>query len=171
MWRFTRDHRRRGMNERILARDAERLRDWRRGRPVFGGRWQLCYVVENFAPCLQQVGLEQQGPDGTWRQLQSCLTVEFQTRAAQPRATLAREHAGCPDWDGDPANFPRLRFTLRGAGQVRIRDVELVDGRQRWRPRGWAQRSVRTLGPKAPTRGLPPLDWSKNLAVLELRFG
>ncbi|MDB6094737.1 MAG: hypothetical protein JWM32_2299 [Verrucomicrobia bacterium] len=170
MWRFTRDRRRQGTNEQILANDAKRLRAWQRGKADFGGAWQLCYVVENFAPCLHVVGVEQQSGDGKWQSLQGCFTVEFQTRAAQPRATVRHEHAACPEWDGNPANFPQLRLTLRGAGQVRINDVELTDGKTVLRPKGWTAKRGKVLGPKAPTAGLPPLDWTRNLAEIPLTF-
>jgi hypothetical protein len=166
MWTFTRDRRRQGANDRILANDARRLREWQRGRNVFGGPWQLAYVVENIRPCLQLVSVEQQEPDGTWVERQSCFTIEFQTRAAQPRTDICREHAAPVEWDGDPARFPKLRVALRGSGVVRIADVELTDGKKRWR----SSSSGRVLGRPAQTRGLPPLEWRQNLATLPVRF-
>ena len=170
MWEFTRDLRVRGTNDKIVAQDAARLRAWQRGRPVFGGRWQLCYAVTNFAPALQLVGVEQRQPDGTWKMLQSCLVIEFQTRAAQPRGNIRREHAAPVDWDGDVGNPPRLRFALRGVGQVRIADARLTNGRQAWSPAGWPGSRSHVLGRPSPTRGLPPLDWAVNRAALPLRF-
>jgi hypothetical protein len=159
MWRFTRDRRVRGANERILAQDARRFRAWRRGERVFGGRWQLCYAVNNFAPCLQLVAVEQQQPDGSWQTVQSCHTIEFQTAAAQPRGAFVREHAAPVAWDGDPANPPALRLALRGLGQVKVGRIELSDGRTTLRARPFNF----TLGQPAPTHGLPALDWGKNL--------
>lgn len=170
MWEFTRDRRVIGTNDKIVAQDATRLRAWQRGEAVFGERWQLCYSVINFAPALQLVGVEQRQPDGTWKMLQSCLVIEFQTRAAQPRGDIRREHAAPVDWDGDVGNPPRLRFALRGVGQVRIADARLTDGREKWRPAGWPGGRSHMLGRPAPTRGLPPLDWAVNRAALPLRF-
>lgn len=157
MWRFTRDRRVRGANERILRQDAQRFRAWQRGEPVFGGPWQLCYTVRNFAPALQLVGAEQQQADGSWRPLQSCLTIEFLTEAAQPRGPFVREHAAPVSWDGQPAHLPALRLVLRGVGQVRIEHVELRCGRKIWplTPRS------KKLGKPAPKAGLPELDWTK----------
>jgi hypothetical protein len=159
MWRFTRDRRVRGANERILAQDAAWFQAGRSGKPVFGGPWQLSYTVRNFAPCLQLVAVEQQQPDGTWRTLQSCHTIEFQTRAAQPRGPFVREHAAPVHWDGNRATPPVLRIALRGLGQVQVERIELGDGRinLQARPRG------QMLGQPAPKAGLPELDWTKNL--------
>ena len=159
MWQFTRDRRVRGANERILAQDAKRFRAWRRGELVFGGRWQLCYAVNNFAPCLQLVAVEQQQADGSWQIVQSCHTIEFQTAAAQPRGSFVREHAAPVAWDGDPANPPKLRIALRGLGQVKIERVELSDGRTTHS----AKLSTKLIGQPAPKKGLPELDWGKNL--------
>lgn len=158
MWAFTRDRRVRGANERILAQDAARFRAWRRGDPVFGGPWQVCYAVRNFAPALQLVVVEQQQPDGTWRRLQGCHTVEFQTRAARPRGPFVREHAAPVVWDGDRDRLPGLRLALRGVGEVQVERVELSDGRTTWH----AAARFRRLGQPAPTSGLPELDWTRN---------
>lgn len=157
MWRFTRDRRVRGANERILRQDAQRFRPWQRGEPVFGGPWQLCYTVRNFAPALQLVGVERQQPDGSWQPLQSCLTIEFLTQAAQPCGTFVREHAAPIEDADDPANPPVLRLMLRGVGQVRVERVELRHGRSIWplTPR------LKKLGQPAPKAGLPELDWTK----------
>lgn len=157
MWKLTRDRRVQGANERILAGDVARLAAWKRGKPVFGPAWQLCYVVLNHRPCLQQVAVEQQQPDGTWRQLQACHTIEFQTRAAQPRGTIRREHAAPVDWDGDWRQPPLLRLVLRGVGEVRICAAELRRGKiiLPAKPRTF------TLGQAAPRTGLPELDWTR----------
>ncbi len=162
MWGFTRDRRRRGTNELILAKDATRLRAWQQGRPVFGGRWQLCYAVRNFAPALQLVRVEQRQPDGTWANCQECLTIEFQTRGAQPRGRVVREHAAPVVWDGDRAHLPELRLVLLGIGQVRVERLALTDGRVTVPAR--TARAV--LGRVAPTRGLPELDWAQRRDVL-----
>jgi hypothetical protein len=157
MWRFTRDRRVRGANERILSQDAQRFQAWQRGEPVFGGPWQLCYTVRNFAPALQLVGVEQQQADGSWQALQSCLTIEFLTRAAQPRGPFVREHAAPVGWTGDRSSPPQLRFVLRGLGEVKVDRVELRRGRKIYPilPR------TKKLGQPAPTAGLPELDWTK----------
>ena len=170
MWRFTRDRRRHGTNEQIVAQDAKRLQAWQRGRPVFGGRWQLCYQVRNSTPNLQLVAVEQRQPDGSWKTLQSCLTVEFQTRAAQPRGPFVREHAAPVAWPEGETAPPRLRFALRGVGQVMVGNVTLSDGATGRRPAGLGPGHWRRLGQPAPRAGLPPLVWTVNRAVLELRF-
>lgn len=172
MWARSRDRRVTSHNERILAADAARLAAFRRGEPVFGGDWQLVYRVWNFAPALQLVGVEQQQPDGTWRLLQSCHTIEFQTAAAQPRSDFIREHAAPVAWNGDRASLPLLRFVVRGIGQVKIGDVELRGPRpaDSLRPREFPLRRWRTLGARAPRRGWPDLDWQRVGAALPLTF-
>ena len=78
-----------------------RLPATRRGkRPAYAEVWRaladgsaaLCVVAED-RPGLHSVGVEQQQPDGSWKMIQSCFTIEFQTRAAQPRGTM--EHEPC----------------------------------------------------------------------------
>lgn len=159
MWKRTRDARVQGPNERIVRGDAQR-RPERRG-------WQLCYKVWNFAPAVQLVGVEQRQPDGSWKTLQQCHTIEFQGRAARRRGGLIREHAAPVNWDADGANPPKLRIFLRGVGQVKVGDVALLDlasGRTvRWHTRNWT-----LLGNPAPTAGLPAIDWTANSAALEL---
>jgi hypothetical protein len=147
MWDRTRTGH--GPNEEMLLGDAEHLRAWRRGEPVFGGRWQLFYVVENFAPAAQLVAVEQRLADGSWATRQACHTIEFQARGARRRGGLTREHAAPVEWDGNTRSLPRLRFVLRGSGQVRIARVELTDGHHSWQPR-WMKK---TLGRRAPQRG------------------
>ncbi len=171
MWRFTRDRRVKGMNEQILARDAARLRDWQRGRSVFGERWQLCYRVKDFRPGLHSVGVEQQQPDGSWKMIQSCFTIEFQTRAAQPRGTMEHEHAAPVEWPEGRAAQPRLRLVLRGLGEALVGDVTLSDGATKLRARGLGPHHWQRVGQPAPTVGLPPLAWDKNHGdVVELEF-
>ncbi len=170
MWRFTRDRRVRGTNERIVAQDAARLRAWQRGEPVFGGPWQLCYTVHNFAPALQLVGVEQRQPDGTWKMLQSCLTIEFQTSAAQPRGPFIREHAAPVGWEGDRARPPHLRLVVRGLGQVKVGNVALTDGATTLHARGLGPGRWQRLGEPAPRAGLPPLAWDVNRGAIALRF-
>jgi hypothetical protein len=168
MWTRTRDPLVVSPNEQIVRNDADRLRALRRGEPVFGGPWQLCYKVWNFAPAVQLVGVEQQLPDGTWATRQACHTIEFQSRAARRRSDIVREHAAPIDWDGDLTRLPELRLFLRGVGQVKIGDVALV-GADVTLPaeafRGW-----RILGRRAPTAGMPSLDMASNADERNLSF-
>ena len=166
MWGFTRDRRVKGANERILAQDSLRLAAWRRGEAVFGGRWQLCYVVRNFAPCLQLVGVEQQQSDKTWVNIQSCQTIEFQTRAARPEGSIVREHAAPVVWDGDRSNPPQLRFTLRGLGEVKVERVELIGGKNVTH----VSPKIMKLGHPAPRSGLPDLNWDSNCDTRIIRL-
>lgn len=167
MWRFTRSAKTKGTNELILEADARFFRAWQRGdHSIFGSAWQLCYRVHNFAPSLQLVRVEQQQADATWAVVQECMTVEFQTRAAQRRCTLTREHAAPVTWDGNRAALPRLRFALLGVGQVKIEAAVLTDGRTRVNL-AWKKKM---LGQPAPTRGLPPLDWTKSVATLPVTW-
>jgi len=170
MWRFTRDRRKRGANEKILAQDAIRLRAWQQGRPVFGGRWQLCYRVQDFAPGLHYVGVEQEQPDGTWKMIQSCYTIEFQNRAAHPRGEFEHEHAAPLDWSGAPGALLRLRLVLRGIGEAKAGDVALINGKTTLPARGLGPRRWQRVGRPAPTEGLPPLVWNVNQGAVELRF-
>lgn len=166
IWARTRFARSRGPNEAILAADLAKLESFREGRPVFGSVWQLCYVVRNTAPAAQLLALEQQLPDGTWASRQACHTIEFQNRSARRRGGLAREHAAPVDWNGNRRDWPRLRFVLRGAGEVQIEQVALVavHGEIRSKPSSFH------LGRQAPKRGFPKLNWSVNQAIVALRF-
>jgi hypothetical protein len=166
MWTLTRDRRVQGANERILASDAARLAAWKQGEAVFGPAWQFCYAVFNARPCLQQVAVEQQQPDGSWRPLQACHSIEFQTHAAQPKGTFVREHAAPVAWDGDWHNPPRLQLVLRGVGEVRIRAPELRRGKT-IHP---AMPCSFTLGQPAPRNGLPELDWTRIAASRILQW-
>lgn len=162
MWAGTRTRQVRGPNEQILRSDLARLEAWAHGDAVFGAPWQLCYRVRNFAPAVQLVAVEQQRDDGRWEMRQACHTIEFQGVAAQPRAGMVREHAAPIAWDGNAARLPRVRFVVRGVGQVAIEDVTLTDGRAKWRVRPAATK----LGHPAPRRGWPALTHSTAGAVL-----
>ena len=170
MWRFTRDRRKQGANGLILAGDAARLRAWQQGKPVLGGRWQLCYKVHDFAPALHLVAVEQQLPDGSWKIIQTCYTIEFQTRAAQPRGPMVREHAAPVEWSGDRAALPKVRIVVRGIGQVKVGDVALTDGKVFLAARTLGPRRWRRLGQPAPQAGLPPLVWGVNQDAVGLKF-
>lgn len=170
MWNQTRDRRSVSPNEQIVRADGERLNALRRGEYVFGGTWQLCYRVWNFAPAVQRVGVEQQQPNGAWELLQSCHTIEFQTAAARRRGAFIREHAAPVAWNGDGQAPPVLRLITRGVGEVKLGDVALTDGRRVLRPRGWPLTAWRRLGAPAPTGGLPDIDWQRITGALALEF-
>jgi hypothetical protein len=114
-----------------LLADADRLKAFARGERVFGGEWQLCYSVWNFAPASQRVSVEQLQPDGTWKTLQACHTIEFQTAFAHPRSSVVREHAAPVEWNGDLIAPPRLRLVVQGIGQVKIGCIELRRARRK----------------------------------------
>jgi hypothetical protein len=153
MWLRTRDARVRGPNESMVLADARRAKE-----RETSSRWQLCYLVENFAPACQWVGVEAHAADGTWRLLQACHTIEFQSRAARPRGGLTREHAAPLDWNDRQEAFPRLRLVLRGIGQVKIRRAEISNGSTTHPVR----LKRHCLGRPAPAKGFPELDWSLN---------
>jgi hypothetical protein len=162
MWTRTRERQLTSPNEQILQADLGRLRAWLNGEAVFGSGWQLCYEVENVAPAVQQVAVEEQQPDGTWRTLQACHTIEFQSAAATRRGSIVRSHAAPVTLRGESA--PRLRLVLRGIGEVRIRNVQLCGPRRR--PQS-VIRSAR-LGQPAPAHGLPSIAWSEPQGLIEL---
>lgn len=153
MWRLTRDPGVVGPNEQIVADDAVRLAAARKGRPVFGGEWQVCYRVTNDAPAAQWVGIEQRDASGTWSVRQGCHTIEFQGRYAARRGGAVREHAAPVDWNGDRDRPPELRVVVRGGGKVRVDAVVLTDGRREFQalPPG-------LIGTASPTTGWPRLE-------------
>lgn len=174
MWRRTRDAERRGQNEMLLARDAARLDEWvawlRRARrqpalvadstPVCG-RWQLQFIVHNFAPAVAKVMVEQEEADGTWRELASRHTIEFRAPAARAATRIRREFT-VPVGD---AEIP-VRVRVNGVGQLGISHVALTDG---CTTRTDARfRRPRVLGRKAPRRGLPDPMQSGKPTVLKL---
>lgn len=132
LWRRTRSVDTVGPNETRLLADAARLKAFLRGQRVFGSEWQLCYSVWNFAPASQRISVEALQPDGTWKTLQACHTIEFQTAFAHPRSSVIREHAAPVEWNGAPGTFPKLRFALSGLGQVKIGRAELRNGSKRF---------------------------------------
>ncbi len=163
MWNRTRDRAQEGPNHWLVRGDAVRAREI--ANPI--GSWKVSYVVENFAPAAQLVAVEIQTAAGEWETVQSCHTIEFQARAACRRGGLARHHAATIPWDGRCERPPVIRIVLRGLGQVAIRNLEFSDGRTSFHlklPRA-------LLGRKAPTRGFPALDWTRNQDALRVRFG
>jgi hypothetical protein len=179
LWRLTRDRRVRGPNERIVERDAMRLRSFRRwivrsladpsvlstASPVCGA-WQLRFDVLLAEPALQKVVIEQRGADGTWRLLHGRTTIEFRAEAARPRTAIRRELS--VPVDGIEAC---LRIAVRGLGRVSITDVELTDGVTVLRPRGWNAARRTVVGDRAPRNGFPDLDWERNAGCVGLQFG
>jgi hypothetical protein len=176
MWRRSRDPRRHGPNEEMLTRDAQRLRAWRawlrraqkkpslaQGTTPVCGRWQLQFAVHNFAPALQKIVVEQQGPDGSWEELHSVFTIEFKAAAAQPHAKIVREISVPVD-----AADARLRIAVRGLGQVAIDKVTLTDGVSGRSPAGWRKKII--LGLPAPHSGFPSIDWEHNCGEIEMDF-
>jgi hypothetical protein len=166
MWVRTRDRHEVGPNEHILVADAQRFDAWRGGEAVMGAAWQLCYRVHNLAPAVQFVAVEQRLADGTWVARQSCYTIEFQARAAQPRSIIVREHAAPIDWDGNRRTWPRLRFVLRGMGKVRISAVALYNGNIL--SVGRLHRNI--LGMDCSRSGFPNLRPSDDCDRLSIRF-
>jgi hypothetical protein len=168
MWNQTRDNRVSSPNERIVNSDMRRFQTISRHQPAEPG-WQFCYAVWNFAPAAQLVGVEQQDADGSWRIIQACHTIEFQTRAATPRSDIIREHAAPVKWDGDHTNPPRLRVFCRGIGEVKIGALELIARDIRYHAKG-RRKGWRTLGRKAPEAGWPDFTTDARTAMMEVSF-
>ncbi len=176
MWRHSRDPREQGQNERILISNTERLRAWRdwlrragktpelvfEASPL-AGRWQLVFTVVNIAPAVQQVVVEQQQPDGSWLVLRARHTIEFQSTAARPRATISRAFSTPID---DPSR--PLRLVVRGVGEVAIHDPILTDGIDVLPAARWKRGEKKRLGKSAPRRGFPNV--TRELSRVTLRF-
>jgi hypothetical protein len=175
MWRRTREPRATSPNETLLAQDAARLRAWRRWharvhrQPAAAfeasplcGRWQFSFTVRNFAPALQKVVVEQQQPDGVWRELGARFAIEFRAAAARPRANIRRLFSVPVSNSDDP-----LRVAVRGLGRIGIENVTLTDGVVALRPRG-PRRFV--IGRHAPTHGWPEFSLEKNADERVLGF-
>jgi len=168
-----------GPNEKMIGRDAERLRKIRRwirraldgdlgsirtASPVLG-RCQLQFVVWNFAPAVQEVVLEQRGRDGTWKPIHRRFTVEFRAAAARRRTDIRRQFSAPVSSSG-----VKLRIAIRGVGQVKIGCPTLTDGATQMNPIGWRPTQWKLLGKPAPQRGLPRFDREKNQGTITLRF-
>jgi hypothetical protein len=147
----------------MLEADARRLADWitwlklaqknpervAQSTPVCGA-WQMQFMVHNFSPAAQKVIVEQQEPDGTWRELASRHTIEFRAYAARPRTKIQREFTVPLDSAG-----PKLRIAVRGVGRVAISHVTLTNGVEIRRERNFRRKKI--LGHPAPQHGLPDL--------------
>jgi Glycosyl hydrolase family 20, catalytic domain len=176
MWARSRDPQVRGQNEMILEADERRLGVWRawlkkalknpaiimESTPVCG-RWQLQFMVHNFAPAVQKVSVEQQGADGTWRILAGRHTIEFRAQAARPVSKLKREFTVPVD-----SASAKLRIVVGGVGQVAISHVTMTDGVKILRHPNFRQ--PRKLGRRAPVRSLPdPHTGRESFLVVECR--
>jgi len=165
-------------NARALAADADRvraLRVWLRSAardqqaaflpsPV-AGRWTLRFTLHHFAPCHQKVVVEQQQPDGAWRELYGRVLIEFRAAAARPRTPQLRFELACPV---DDAAAP-LRIAARCLGEFAVSHIELTDGVTT--QTHWPLRQRHTLGRPAAASGWPVIDWVTNTATLPLVWG
>jgi hypothetical protein len=182
MWLRTRRHDPKNPNQMILNSDAARLRDWRswlresaRNRdfvrtsaPVMGGA-QLLLTVHNFQPALQKLVVEQQLPDGSWRELRSRFAIEFCADAAKPRSSIKREFSIPIVAKTEPSL--KFRFGVRGVGRVKLSDVVLIDGAAVQLPKRPLLPTGNIIGRTAPRKGLPDLEWNRNVgAELVLSF-
>jgi hypothetical protein len=164
-------------NAKLLAADAARLRALRawlravarrplhafRASPV-AGRWTLRFTVHHFAPCHQKLVVEQQQPDGAWRELHARVLIEFRAAAARPQTPRLRFEFAVPVERPDSP----LRIASRCLGEFAVSHVELTDGVVTLRHTPFRTRHV--LGPPAPAAGWPRIDWQTNTATLPLAF-
>ncbi len=178
LWALTRTGAVQGPNERIVARDAERLKSLRRwvasaardprrlatASPVCGA-WQLRFDILLTQPALQRVVVECRGPDGAWRLLHARMALEFRAEAARPKVAIRREFS-VPVPGPDTA----LRIAVRGIGRLTVAHVDLTDGVSVLRPARWTAATRRTLGVPAKRSGFPVLDWERNAGSVALDF-
>ena len=164
-------------NARLLADDTTRLRTlraWLRATsrdpkkaflssPVIG-RWTLRFTVHHFAPCHQKLVVEQQQPDGTWRELHARVLIEFRAATSRPRTPHLRFEFAVPVENPDAP----LRIAARCLGEFDVSHLELTDGvtTRQHHP----LRTRHRLGTPAPTSGWPKIDWLTNTGVLELIY-
>jgi hypothetical protein len=59
---------------------------------------------------------------------------------------------------------------VRGVGQVAVSHVELTNGVVRLHPCGWLPTRKKILGPPAPRRGFPVVDFEKNTGSVAVSF-
>jgi hypothetical protein len=168
----------RGQNELLLDADLRRLDEWCAwlkeailqpdriaGATPFCGVWQLQFIVHNFAPAVQKVIVEQQEPDGTWREITSRFTIEFRAQAARPRTKLKRELTA-----PIATLTNKLRVRVGGTGRVALSHMALSNGIDVLPLRSHLPRSKILLGTRAPRAGLPSLSCREQSGVLELVF-
>ena len=174
MWQRTRDRGVTSQNAELLTKDLGRLEAWRdwlqqavrnpasvtAATPVCGA-WQLQFMVHHLAPAVTKVVVEQQDPDGLWREIAGSYTIEFRAAAARPATRLKREFT-VPV----PSAQAPLRLVVQGVGQVGISHLRLSDGVHHFTD----ARFVRTLllGAKAPRQGLP--DPRRRTKPVPLKF-
>jgi hypothetical protein len=165
-------------NARLLAADEAQLlalRSWFencreqlahvfRASPVCG-RWTLRFTLHHFAPAHQKVVIEQQSPDGTWRELHSRVLIEFRGQSAQVNTPKLRFEFACPVENPDAP----LRIASRCLGEFAVSHVELTDGVSTRRHRPLQARH--RLGTPAPASGWPKIDWLTNTGEILLQFG
>lgn len=178
MWSISRDARTSGANAQILITDQERLEKWKhwltavqadpahvtRENPMVG-EWQLLLTVHATRPNANMVVVQQQLPDGTWQDLHQRHTIEFQSFVAKRRSEFKRAWS-LPLTDSSSP----IRLALRGQGEVSISHVRITNGVHELRNQSWPFATRRRLGRDAVTEGWPELDWTRNLAELELEF-
>lgn len=178
MWRRTRRAAQANPNETILQDDRRQWTSWKRwlrraaqdgssvvrDAPV-AARWQMVLTIHNCRPGLHQVVLQSRETDGQWQDLGARHTIEFRTAAARPRSPIKRQWSVAVP---DPATL--FRLAVRGVGEVAVSQVFLTDGVSRLKNRTWPTGQRKRLGRKALRAGWPELDWSRNLAELDLRF-
>jgi hypothetical protein len=145
---------------RAASRDPQKIS---RSSPV-AGRWTLRFTVHHFAPCHQKVVVEQQQPDGAWRELHARVLIEFRAATSRPRTPHLRFEFAVPVENPDAP----LRIASRCLGQFAVSHIELADGvtTRQHRP----LRTRHTLGVTALTVGWPKIDWATNTSVLPLTF-
>lgn len=164
-------------NARLLDADSTQLlglRSWldtccKQHTQVFHaspvcGRWTLRFTLHHFAPAHQKVVIEQYSPDGTWRELQSRVLIEFRGQSAQINTPKLRFEFACPVENPDAP----LRITSRCLGEFAVSHIELTNGvsTRCHRPLPEHHR----LGSPAPNGGLPTIDWKTNTGELLLSF-
>jgi hypothetical protein len=178
LWGLTRDARVVGPNEAVVRSDEVRLASLRlwlarcarrpahlaTSSPVCGA-WQLRFDLLLPEPAVQRVVVERQAKGGAWEEVHARTLVEFRAEAARPRSPIRKEFSAPVPDPGAP-----LRIAVRGVGRVTVANVELTDGVEVLRPRGWraARRSV--IGSRAPKAGFPVLDWDRNAGAVALAF-
>ncbi len=164
-------------NARLLAADEAQLLALRRwfadcgdqlahvfsASPVCG-RWTLRFTLHHFSPAHQKVVIEQQTPDGIWRELHSRVLIEFRGQAAQVNTPKLRFEFACPVDDPDAP----LRITARCLGEFAVSHLELTDGVSTRRQRPFNERH--RLGAPAPATGWPKIDWQTHTGELRLRW-
>jgi hypothetical protein len=178
LWVLTRDDPDAGANHQIALADGKRFRQWQDWlaqvaadsaaiwtvSPVVG-IWQLALTVHATRPSANMVVVQQQSPDGTWHDLRQRHTIEFRSVAARRRSAIKRA------WSVpiDNPDLP-LRIALRGVGEVAVSQVSLTNGVEIRVNQSWPRAQRHRLGLPAPEQGWPELDWTQNMAELDLQF-